>query len=195
MKKGTKISTKKKLNKAGYTLVELIVVVAIIAIFTGMSAIGLSVVRNRHVTKYAKMVNELISDFYKNATTKESNWKLEIQLVDDSKNIYRFAQYYETEENGVKVWKEYYTQSIDGTTVYAVKEIEIDCDCDFYLDSTQYTRNNMKIPKRIFVSREHAVFDKSTSHINRIVFKNGAVSEEVNVVLGTPNSYVGPKKS
>ena len=193
----------KKINKAGYTLIELMVVVAIIAIFTGLSAVGLSIIQNRNVTKYSKMVNELISNFYNNATTKEGEWKIEMKKLNDNET-YQFAQYYKTEENGVSVWKPYYTQSIDGTIVYAVKEIEIDnCECEFYLGNTPVEPTEDD-PIKIYVSREHAVFykpdkDPDTGNAlitaDTIIFKNGAVSSQLNIVFGTPNNYVGKDRS
>ena len=180
----------KKFNKAGYTLVELMVVVAIIAIFTGLSAVGLNVIKNRNINKYARMVNEVVSDFYKNATTKEGEWKMEVKKVDQK--TYRFGQYYWKVDH----WEEYYTQSINGTTVYAVKYIELDdCSCTFYSDKTEVafkSENGNAIC--LYISRERAVFDKAQSDFDRMVFSNGVKTSEVNIILGTPNNYVGPKR-
>lgn len=180
------------MNKAGYTLVELIIVITIIAVFTGMSAVGLSIVKNRKVTKYAKMVNEMVSDFYKNATTKEGEWQMTIERLPDNKTFV-FTQFHKED-----TWKPYYTESLDGTEVYSVQYIEIDdCECQWFDQdgvSIQLSKDGTRKTRILRVSRERAAFIKDSDAVSRIVFKNGNVSEEVNIVLGTPNNYVGEKK-
>ena len=176
----------KKLNKAGYTLVELIIVIAIMAVFIAMSSIAFVAVKNRSPEKYSKMVNEMISDFYKNATTKEGEWKMVIGKENDK--TYTFAQYYKI--NDTDGWQQYSTVSIDGNVVYAVNKIEIDnCDVKMYKNGTEIT----DLPASIYVSRERAVFDAS-SQIDTIVFIRGTATGYVNIVPGTPNNYTGKKK-
>ncbi len=69
-------ATEKKSKKAGFTLIELIVVVAVIAVLVGSSVGSLVSVQRRKATKVGKLIDSELSILASHAYSRDGDWRL-----------------------------------------------------------------------------------------------------------------------
>lgn len=87
----------KKSKKAGFTMIELIVVITILAILVGMSAASMISVSRRKATRAGKLIDSELTLFASNAYSKDGVWRMEFRL-DPNDGCYVLTQQYNTDE-------------------------------------------------------------------------------------------------
>lgn len=75
-------------NNCGYTLVELIIVIAIITIMSGMGALTIGAIRTSQATASQQRFDEEISSLLMRTKSQVKDYAIKIEKVDDNYNIY-----------------------------------------------------------------------------------------------------------
>ncbi len=73
----------KKSKKAGFTLIELIVVVAVLALLVGLTAGSLVSVNRRKATSVGKIINSELDVLASHAYSRDGAWRLEFRYDED----------------------------------------------------------------------------------------------------------------
>ena len=76
-----------KLNNAGFSLIELIVVIAIMTILVGGASLGISLAFSKDAAKCATMINDAIYTTRMNSMSKAGTYTLTIEKNGDNKYI------------------------------------------------------------------------------------------------------------
>ncbi len=82
-------------RKAGFTMIELIVVVAVLALLVSFTVGSLASVARRKATRAGKIIDSELSQLASNAYSREGVWRLEF-AYDSSEGCYVMTQQYNT---------------------------------------------------------------------------------------------------
>lgn len=74
-------------NDSGYSLVELIIVLAIIAVMSGLAAVSISSIRTARATSSKESFNQELSTLQSLTKTQESDWAMKLEKVDGKYNL------------------------------------------------------------------------------------------------------------
>ncbi len=91
-----------KLNNSGYTLIELMVVIAIITVLVGAMGTSLSILTSRDAYKASKKINDALTETRTLAMSREGTWWVEFHVPndansDDDRMIYIKNKYKESD--------------------------------------------------------------------------------------------------
>lgn len=102
MKNPDKASRRRYLNSKGYSLVELIVVISIMAIMTGVLSLGISIMFSRDAESVATTISDSMSKARTYSMTKPGNFTLTVHLcASGTKNTSETYYNYITLENDI----------------------------------------------------------------------------------------------
>lgn len=132
----------KKSKKAGFTLIELIVVIAIMSILVGLSAGSMVSVKRRKATSAGRVLDSELSVLASNAYSRAGAWRLEI-FFDEDDGCYVLRQQNSMDGN---VWNDY-------SSVRLPQNIDISFGGDEYNEDNSM-RENDDLEVFISVSRE-----------------------------------------
>ncbi len=97
----------KKSKKAGFTLVELLIVVAVLALLVGFSVGAMSSVNRRKATRAGKIIESELTLLTSNAYSREGAWRLELSF-DDKDECYVLTQQYNiSDPNDEEYWVDF----------------------------------------------------------------------------------------
>ena len=131
----------KKSKKGGFTLIELVVVIAVIAILVGISTASMVSVSRRKATRAGKLIDSELTLFASNAFSKDGAWRLEFRL-DPNDDCYVLTQQYNTDESlAADQWVDY-------------SEIRLGSDVDISFGGDEYDEDNSGGTFFVSLSRE-----------------------------------------
>lgn len=96
----------KKSKKAGFTLIELIVVVAVLAILVGFSIGSMASVNRRKATRAGKIIDSELTLLASNAYSREGMWRLTFDYI-ESEDCYQIIQQYNTSNDVDGDWVDF----------------------------------------------------------------------------------------
>lgn len=95
-----KIAAEKKSKKAGFTLIELIVVVAVMAVLVGFSVASFASVNRRKATKIGKIIDSELSVLASHAYSRDGEWRLAF-TYDESEECVVLTHEFKNSDNWV----------------------------------------------------------------------------------------------
>lgn len=74
-------------NDSGYSLVELIIVLAIIAVMSGLAMVSVSSIKTARATSSKETFNQELSTLQSMTKTQDSEWALKLERIDGKYNL------------------------------------------------------------------------------------------------------------
>ena len=134
----------KKNKKAGFTLIELIVVVAVLAVLVGLSIGSMASVNRRKATRAGRIIDTELTLLASNVYSREGMWRLKFEHVEDE-NCYKMVHQYNL------------SGDVDGAWIdFAEKKLEAKIDLSFGGDS--YDADQEEKDVFITLSREKGCY-------------------------------------
>lgn len=166
MRIGKKDRFKNRIDNVGYTLIELIVVISIMAIMTGTAALGLSVAFSKDAARCATLLDDALTETRMLSMSKEGDFSLSITVDANGhhKAIISGGTTTESEEGG-SVYTETYNQEIDLEGDSGIKISSITCNSPSItlLGDSASSGNQIKI-----------VFNKTKGNVHSVAINDGA---------------------
>jgi prepilin-type N-terminal cleavage/methylation domain-containing protein len=135
----------KKSGKKGFTLVELMIVVVVLAILVSFSVVSMVSVNRRKATKVGKLIDSELTLLASTAYSRDGMWRLEISY-DENEDQYILTQQYNTED----VYDE--EKWFDFSKVIISDNVEIS------LGGDSFNKNNTEETCYIAVSKENGCY-------------------------------------
>ncbi len=139
----------KKSGKKGFTLVELMVVVAVLAMLISFSVVSMASVNRRKATKVGRLIDSELTLLASNAYSRDGMWRLEISY-DKTEDQYILTQQYNTADvNTEEKWEEKW---FDFSKVIISDNVEIS------LGGNSFNKNKTEETCYIAVSKENGYY-------------------------------------
>ncbi len=135
----------RKSGKKGFTLVELMVVIAVLAMLISFSVVSMASVNRRKATKVGKLIDSELTLLASNAYSRDGMWRLEISYDEDEEQ-YVLTQQYNTEN------------VYDEEKWYDFSKVIISDSVEISLGGTSFNKNKTEETCYIAVSKENGCY-------------------------------------
>lgn len=169
---GKKDKFKNKLNNEGYSLIEVIVVIAIMAIMTGLVSLGISYAFSKDAARCAASINDALTEVRMLSMTKEGDFSITISVDSDGHHIATIVGgTTSVDAGGENHYNETYKQVIDLEGNSGIRIESIVCNTPNIRLSSNPTESGNKV---------EIAFDKTKGNVHSV---NGTVIDTDSIMV------------